>query len=90
MYRQLAEDYLAIPVFTGVKTDSEKFAGADKTYCIEAMMGDKRALQAGTSHNLGRILQKLLMLNFKQKIIMKNMSGQQVGELALGLSELLS
>ena len=41
LYRQLAEDYLAIPVFTGVKTDSEKFAGADKTYCIEAMMGDK-------------------------------------------------
>ena len=42
-------------------------------------MGDKRALQAGTSHNLARILQKPLMLNFKQKIIMKNMSGQQVG-----------
>jgi Prolyl-tRNA synthetase len=53
LYRQLAEDYLAIPVYTGLKTDSEKFAGADKTYCIEAMMLDKRALQAGTSHNLG-------------------------------------
>ena len=51
LYRQLAEDYLAVPVFTGVKTDSEKFAGAEKTYCIEAMMGDKRALQAGTSHD---------------------------------------
>ncbi|MBT6866686.1 MAG: proline--tRNA ligase, partial [Candidatus Marinimicrobia bacterium] len=49
LYRQLAEDYLAMPVLTGLKTESEKFAGADKTYCIEAMMGDKRALQAGTS-----------------------------------------
>ena len=38
LYRQLSEDFLAIPVYTGVKTDSEKFAGADKTYCIEAMM----------------------------------------------------
>ena len=55
LYRQLAEDYLAIPVYTGLKTDSEKFAGADKTYCIEAMMLDKRALQAGTSHNLSLI-----------------------------------
>ena len=44
LYRQLAEDYLAIPVFTGLKTDSEKFAGAERTYCIEAMMGDKLSL----------------------------------------------
>ena len=51
-----------------MKTDSEKFAGADKTYCIEAMMGDKRALQAGTSHNLGQVnLQKLLTLSSKRK-----------------------
>ena len=54
LYKKLAEEYLAIPVFTGLKTDAEKFAGADKTYCIEAMMLDKRALQAGTSHNLGQ------------------------------------
>ena len=67
LYRRLAEDYLAIPVFTGVKTDSEKFAGADKTYCIEAMMGDKRALQAGTSHNLGQNFAKAFDVKFQTK-----------------------
>ena len=51
VYRTFAEEIMAIPVVTGAKTDSEKFAGAETTYCIEAMMGDKRALQAGTSHN---------------------------------------
>ena len=54
LYQQLAENHLAIPVFTGLKTESEKFAGAVKTYCIEAMMLDKRALQACTSHYLGQ------------------------------------
>ena len=67
LYRQLAEDYLAVPVFTGVKTDSEKFAGANKTYCIEAMMGDKRALQAGTSHNLGQNFAKAFDVTFQTK-----------------------
>ena len=67
LYRQLVEDYLAIPVFTGLKTDSEKFAGADKTYCIEAMMGDKRALQAGTSHNLGQNFAKAFDVKFQTK-----------------------
>ena len=65
LYRQLAEDYLAIPVFTGLKTESEKFAGADKTYCIEAMMLDKRALQAGTSHNLGQNFAKAFDVKFQ-------------------------
>ena len=67
LYRQLAEDYLAIPVLTGLKTESEKFAGADKTYCIEAMMGDKRALQAGTSHNLGQNFAKAFDVTFQTK-----------------------
>ena len=67
LYRRLAEDYLAVPVFTGVKTDSEKFAGAEKTYCIEAMMGDKRALQAGTSHNLGQNFAKAFDVKFQTK-----------------------
>tara|TARA_B100001989_G_scaffold47834_1_gene30667 strand:- start:1446 stop:2912 length:1467 start_codon:yes stop_codon:yes gene_type:complete len=67
LYRQLAEEYLAIPVFTGMKTDSEKFAGANKTYCIEAMMGDKRALQAGTSHNLGQNFAKAFDVKFQTK-----------------------
>ena len=67
LYRQLAEEYLAIPVFTGWKTDSEKFAGADKTYCIEAMMRDKRALQAGTSHNLGQNFAKAFNVTFQNE-----------------------
>ena len=54
VYRSFAEDYMAMPVITGRKSDSEKFAGALRTYSIEAMMQDKKALQAGTSHNLGQ------------------------------------
>tara|TARA_B110001450_G_scaffold254692_2_gene280575 strand:- start:757 stop:2220 length:1464 start_codon:yes stop_codon:yes gene_type:complete len=65
LYKKLAEEYLAIPVFTGLKTDAEKFAGADKTYCIEAMMLDKRALQAGTSHNLGQNFAKAFDVKFQ-------------------------
>ena len=67
LYRKLAEDYLAIPVHTGLKSESEKFAGADRTYCIEAMMGDKRALQAGTSHNLGQNFAKAFDVTFQTK-----------------------
>ena len=67
LYRKLAEDFLAIPVFTGLKTESEKFAGADKTYCIEAMMLDKRALQAGTSHNLGQNFAKAFDVKFQNE-----------------------
>jgi len=67
LYRSLAEDFLAIPVFTGIKSDSEKFAGADKTYCIEAMMKDKKALQAGTSHNLGQNFAKAFNVKFQNK-----------------------
>ena len=54
VYRHFAEDYLAMPVLTGIKSESEKFAGAEYTYSIEAMMQDKKALQAGTSHDLGQ------------------------------------
>ena len=67
LYRKLAEDYLAMPVLTGLKSESEKFAGADKTYCIEAMMKDKRALQAGTSHNLGQNFAKAFDVTFQSK-----------------------
>ena len=65
LYKKLSEDYLAVPVYTGLKTESEKFAGAEKTYCIEAMMGDKRALQAGTSHNLGQNFAKAFDVKFQ-------------------------
>ena len=67
LYKVLAEKYLAIPVITGLKTESEKFAGAEQTYCIEAMMGDKRALQAGTSHNLGQNFAKAFDVTFQTK-----------------------
>jgi prolyl-tRNA synthetase len=53
VYRSFAEEDAAIPVFAGRKSENEKFAGALRTYSIEAMMGDCKALQAGTSHNLG-------------------------------------
>lgn len=52
VYRKFAEDYLAIPVFQGQKSEGERFAGAFKTYCIEALMQDGKSLQMGTSHNL--------------------------------------
>jgi prolyl-tRNA synthetase len=64
IYRQIIEDYLAIPVYVGIKTESEKFAGAVYTYTIEAMMGDKKALQAGTSHNLGQNFAKAFDVKF--------------------------
>jgi prolyl-tRNA synthetase len=54
VYRTFAEDYMAMPVMTGQKSEQEKFAGALRTYSIEAMMQDGKALQAGTSHNLGQ------------------------------------
>ncbi|MEM7262182.1 MAG: aminoacyl--tRNA ligase-related protein, partial [Planctomycetota bacterium] len=65
VYREFAEDYMAMPVLTGVKTDRERFAGAVNTYCIEAMMGDKKALQAGTSHNLGQNFAKAFDVQFQ-------------------------
>jgi prolyl-tRNA synthetase len=54
LYKEFAESELAMPVVDGTKSESEKFAGASRTYSIEALMGDGRALQAGTSHNLGQ------------------------------------
>ena len=54
VYRTFMEQYMAMPVITGLKTESEKFAGAFRTYSCEAMMQDNKALQAGTSHNLGQ------------------------------------
>jgi prolyl-tRNA synthetase len=53
-YTRFAEDYMAVPVLKGIKTESEKFAGADHTYCIEALTQDRRCIQAGTSHHLGQ------------------------------------
>jgi len=65
LYRILAEDYLALPVLTGEKTARERFAGAVRTYCIEAYMQDGRALQAGTSHFLGQNFAKAFGIKFQ-------------------------
>lgn len=63
-YRDFAEAYLAVPVVTGQKTDSERFAGAHTTYCVEAMMQDGKALQFGTSHFLGDNFAKAFDVKF--------------------------
>jgi prolyl-tRNA synthetase len=64
VYKQFAEEVMGIPVIPGLKTDSERFAGAVRTYCIEAMMGDGKALQAGTSHMLGQNFAKAFGVKF--------------------------
>ncbi len=64
VYRSFAEEDAAIPVIKGRKSESEKFAGALRTYSIEAMMGDGKALQAGTSHNLGNNFAKSFDIQF--------------------------
>lgn len=71
VYRDFMEGYMAMPVITGQKTDSEKFAGALRTYACEALMQDNKALQAGTSHNLGQNFAKAFDLTFQ------NEQGQQ-------------
>jgi prolyl-tRNA synthetase len=67
VYAQFAEEYMALPVIKGVKTESERFAGADDTYCIEALMQDGKALQAGTSHFLGQNFAKAFDVKFLNK-----------------------
>jgi len=67
VYRRFAEDYMALPVIVGRKTESEKFAGAKETYCIEAMMQDGKALQSGTSHHLGQNFAKAFDCKFQNK-----------------------
>ncbi|MBT9584894.1 proline--tRNA ligase [bacterium] len=64
VYAEFAEEFLAVPVVKGRKTASEKFPGADTTYCIEALMQDGKALQAGTSHNLGTNFSKAFDIKF--------------------------
>jgi prolyl-tRNA synthetase len=65
LYKEFAETELAMPVVDGQKSESEKFAGASRTYSIEALMGDGRALQAGTSHNLGQNFAKAFEIQFQ-------------------------
>ena len=67
VYKDFAETELAMPVIDGQKTESEKFAGADRTYSIEALVRDGRALQAGTSHNLGQNFAKVFDIKFQAR-----------------------
>lgn len=67
VYADFLENFMAVPVVKGIKTPSETFAGADKTYCIEALMQDGKALQAGTSHFLGQNFAKAFDVKFTNK-----------------------
>jgi prolyl-tRNA synthetase len=67
VYKTFVEEYMAIPILDGEKSASEKFAGAVTTYSIEAMMQDKKALQAGTSHDLGQNFAKAFEVTFQTK-----------------------
>jgi prolyl-tRNA synthetase len=67
LYSDFAENHMAMPVICGIKTESERFAGANETYCIEAMMQDGKALQAGTSHFLGQNFAKAFDVKFADK-----------------------
>lgn len=67
VYAKFAEEYMALPVIKGVKTANERFAGAEDTYCIEALMQDGKALQAGTSHFLGQNFAKAFDVKFADK-----------------------
>jgi len=67
IYQTFAHEYMAMPVIRGIKTASERFAGADETYCIEAIMQDGKALQAGTSHFLGQNFAKAFNCQFQNR-----------------------
>ncbi|MBK9593019.1 MAG: proline--tRNA ligase [Crocinitomicaceae bacterium] len=67
VYAEFAEEFMAMPVVKGIKSENERFAGADETYCIEAMMQDGKALQAGTSHFLGQNFAKAFEVKFTDK-----------------------
>ena len=67
VYRRVMTEYLALPVLEGEKTEGERFPGADNTYTCEAMMSDKKALQAGTSHFLGQNFAKAFDIQFQDK-----------------------
>ncbi|MFQ5825023.1 MAG: proline--tRNA ligase, partial [bacterium] len=67
LYKTFAEEFMAMPVIAGVKSEKERFAGAVRTYTIEGMMQDRRALQAGTSHNLGQNFAKAFDVKFQDE-----------------------
>ena len=82
VYKDFAENYMAIPVILGFKSETEKFAGAFRTYTLEAIMQDGKALQLATSHNLGQNFSKVFNLGF----VNKNNVAQYVWQTSWGLS----
>jgi len=72
VYAKFVEEFMAVPVIKGVKSENERFAGAEETYCIEALMQDGKALQAGTSHFLGQNFAKAFDVTFADKEGNKN------------------
>ena len=72
VYAQFVQEFMAVPVIKGVKSENERFAGAEETYCIEALMQDGKALQAGTSHFLGQNFAKAFDVTFADKEGNKN------------------
>jgi prolyl-tRNA synthetase len=82
IYAQFAEEWMAMPVIKGVKTPNERFAGAEDTYCIEALMQDGKALQAGTSHFLGQNFAKA----FEVKFLNENNQQEYVWATSWGVS----
>ena len=82
VYAKFAEEWMAVPVVCGVKSETERFAGALDTYTIEAMMQDGKALQSGTSHFLGQNFAKSLMFSSSTKRTSLIMYGQLHGESA--------
>ena len=79
VYKEFLETELAMPVMDGRKTESEKFAGAAHTYSVEALMGDGRALQAGTSHNLGQNFARCSTSRFRRATSRYSTSGRHRG-----------
>jgi prolyl-tRNA synthetase len=82
VYADFAENHMALPVIKGVKSDREKFAGAQHTYCIEALMQDNRALQCGTSHNLAQNFSKAFDVKYQNE----NSTWEHVWNTSWGLS----
>ena len=79
IYAQFSENFMAMPVVVGTKSQNERFAGAEETYTIEALMQDGKALQAGTSHFLGQNFAKAFDVKFATKEGKQNMFGQHLG-----------
>lgn len=76
IYRQMIEDYIAVPTITGLKTDREKFVGAEYTTTIEGMMADGKALQMGTSHHLGQNFSKPFEIKYLGKDTLEHFAWQ--------------